>query len=410
MSLRSRKIYKSLQTNFSFEWILFGLVFFAVNYIITNELNFVPINIDESKYIQNEGKLLNSNGTIIEYGLCNQPLKELVEEDLRTFLGFKSLNFLRYKKWDQFQAANKDAYILVDIIDLGYLTYAQILVKFFESDQTIKLNDIKYYQFQSIENLSGQSIFFQGQYSFQSQQIKLNIYYDQEQQNDIQSLLITIESSVITGSLKFSKKVQEQQQVAIKPLTKQKNNFFYLTKSHCMEVQGQLQIENYQNRFLNFNNTNQSTGGRNIIRGIFNYETNWSIAAAEGKIEQKEGNFINFAISIGNSDSRDSLKLQNIVYIDGEIETINNIKTNIQQFHDITIPWVLMTDNLTIPGSFKVEFHPLYTNQIYDDMYIIKINVKQYIGYFSGFYITKKGDTIPFNKLYGVYQINNSRW
>ncbi|EAR90802.2 transmembrane protein, putative (macronuclear) [Tetrahymena thermophila SB210] len=363
MGLRTRKFYKSLQTNFSFEWILFALVFFSVNYIITNELNFVPISLDESKYIQKEGKLLNTNGTIIEYGISNQPLKELIEEDLRTFLGLKTLNFLRYKKWDQFEAVNQDAYILVDIIDLGYLTYVQVLVKFFE-----------------------------------------------KQQDEIQSLQITFESLSITGSLKFSKKMNEQQQVAIKPLTKQKNNFFYLIKSLCMEVKGQLQIENQHNILLNFNNTNQSIGGRNIIRGIFNYETNWSIATAKGKIQQKDEKLINFAISIGSSDSRDSLKLQNVVYLDGEIEAINSIKSGIQQFNDMSIPWILATDNLAIPGSFKVEFHPLYTNQIYDDLYIIKINVKQHLGYFSGFYITKKGDIITFDKLYGVYEINNSRW
>ncbi|KAL4506682.1 hypothetical protein ABPG72_000253 [Tetrahymena utriculariae] len=363
MSLRTRKFYKSLQTNFSFELILFALVFFTVNYIITNLLNFVPINLNESKYIQNEGKLLNSNGTIIEYGISNQPLKELIEEDLRTFLGLKSLNFLRYKKWDQFEAVNNDAYFLIDIIDLGYLTYVQVLVKFFE-----------------------------------------------KQQDEIQGLLITLESPTITGSLKFSKKANQQQQVAIKPLTKQQNNFFYLIKSFCMVVQCKLQIENQHNLFLNFNTTNESIGGRNIIRGIFNYETNWSIATGKGKIEQKDGKFIDFAISLGSSDSRDSLKLQNVVYVDGEIEAINSIKGSIKQYHDISIPWLVMTEVLTIPGSFKVEFHPIYTNQIYDDKYLIKINIKQYIGQFSGFYITKKGNIIQFDTLYGVYQINNSRW
>ncbi|KAL4459819.1 hypothetical protein ABPG74_003345 [Tetrahymena malaccensis] len=366
-----------------------------------------PVNLNAThNLVTKQGELLDSTGKLIEFGYAKKPVKQLNEENLRPFLGLKALSRLRYKGWDFFATTNEEAQVLIILANIGYASSVQIQVFLHKTKEQLLFNEDIYNPLKQI-TLPSTSNVFQGEISYSSQQVSISVKY--EPGKVVNKIHVRFNSTLFEGDFTMSKVVDNDEIVMITPFSEDHRNFFYDTKTYCMEVDGKVEFKNSKLAPLIFSPLN-TQGGRDIGRGVWNYLTQWFWAHAKGYITGTNGVKQSFGMNLGNGiELPNSNTYEDSIFIDGKMHKLHPVVTNIYP-EDLSKQWTFITEKQDVPGSLNALFSPMYKSSKHENKFVIDIKFEQIYGVFSGFFIDNKGNKVNFSQIYGFCEHHRAKW
>lgn len=145
------------------------------------------------------------------------------------------------------------------------------------------------------------------------------------------------------------------------------SKFYYNVKSYGLGAKGQL-IQG--DIVYNFDETD-SLGGRDIGRGVWNYNSYWFWAHGQGFINDQNGNRVSFGINLGNGFEIDtSLAYEDSVILNGRLHKLRVVRRQLNE-DDLEQLWSLKTLETDIPGSLDAVFDPALRQSKFENFLII---------------------------------------
>lgn len=212
----------------------------------------------------------------------------------------------------------------------------------------------------------------------------------------------------IKGTFHITKPKENEDIVMLAPLSDDAKRFFYNVKSYTMPVKGELEI----NGMKIFFSEEIANAGMDYGRGIWNYNTFWLWGSANGFLP--DGRRIGLNLGGGFQSYNKSNATEDSVFIDGKIIKLNVAKFEFDEEEDENTfqkkKWTFRTENQSEPGSCSIEFQRKYINVKKVNFYVLKSQLKQYFGSFSGWVIGPDNVKIEFKDLVGLAEAHRARW
>ncbi|KAL4445282.1 hypothetical protein ABPG74_022095 [Tetrahymena malaccensis] len=357
--------------------------------------------------VKTPGKLLNSQGQLIEKGFARKPLKEINEEDIIPFLGLKQLSFLRYKKWDFFDIISDKFMLLIHIADLGYAGNVQVSLYYYEKNYIKTISDTVH-NLSKLPALHKNSMNYEGNYKYSSDDVKLSIQQIANAEKGVHYVEYEIETPYFASKGRLVKKDQDDELVMLTPINQDASYFYYNTKSYGLRAEGELIVKEH-NQSLKFNRSH-SLAGRDIGRGVWNYNSFWFWAHAQGFIQDKTGNYVPFGIDLGNGFEHESTNTyEDCIILNGRLHKLHVVRRTLNE-DNVEQVWILKTDQQNVPGSLNATFEPVLRVTKDENFLVIQAKFKQFYGNFKGSFVDENGVTVNFDKIYGFAELHRAKW
>ena len=364
--------------------------------------------------IQTPGPLLASQGHLIDIGWARYPLKEFnLEKTHMPF--FNKLFTLKFsvKKWDFFSIMTKKFIVLMAIADVGYLGSSFIHIIDLETDKKYLIDkDILPFSIPKFESnscnftLTEEFKYETSDYLVSYKDDPENLYPDSNVSKRTLTFSGVSNNDKIKGIFYVTKPKNYEDIVMLSPLSEDAKRFFYNVKSYTLPVYGELDINGMKVLFSEKN----SNAGMDYGRGIWNYNTFWLWASANGFLP--DGRRFGLNLGGGFQHTNKSNATEDSAFIDGKIIKLNVAKYTFDEEeieYKIT-KWTFATENQTEYGSCFIEFERKHSNIKKIDFYVLKSQLKQYFGSFSGWIIGENGEKIEFKDIVGLAEAHRARW
>lgn len=383
---------------------------------VVKESEPVPQNLAISQNeVNSAGPLLNNQGQLIDIGWARYPLKEFNIDKVHMpyFNKIFTLKF-QIKKWDFFSIMTKKMIILVAIADVGYLGNSFIHIydleankKFFIDKDILPFNVPKFHH-------DSCNLTLNEEFKYQDSDYFLS-YMDDESNSSPNSEVLkrkirfsatTWNNEVVKGEFYVTKPKTYENIVMLSPLSDDAKRFFYNVKSYNMPVKGELEIAGTKILFTE----DIASAGMDYGRGIWNYNTFWLWGSANGFLP--DGRRFGLNLGGGFQSFNKSNATEDSAFLDGKIIKLNVAKYEFdeQETDFENKKWTFKTESQTEPGSCNIEFQRKYINIKKTDVYVLKSQIRQYFGSYSGWVIDSTGKKIEFKDLVGLAEAHRSRW
>ncbi len=381
---------------------------------VVKESEPVPQNLS---IIQNEivtpGGLLNSQGQLIDIGWARYPLKEynIDQVQMPFFNKLFTLQFL-IKKWDFFSIMTNKFIVLMAIADVGYMGSSFIHIYDLEANKKYFIDkDILPF---NIPKFKPNSCNFTLDEEFKYETSDYFVSYIDDFENPSPNSKVLkrklafsgISDNIqIKGNFFLQKPKNYENIVMLNPLSDDSKRFFYNVKSYNMPVQGELEINGMKIIFTE----DMANGGMDYGRGIWNYNTFWLWGTANGFLADGR----RFALNLGGGfqSYNKSNATEDSAFIDGKIIKLNVVKYEFDEEEiEYQKKWIFSTENKTEFGSCYIEFERKFINIKKTDVYVLKSQLKQYFGFYTGWVIGLNNTKIQFKDLVGLAEAHRARW
>jgi len=393
---------------------LFILVVSLALIFVVKESDPVPQNLE---IIQNEiliqGPLLSSQGSLIDIGWAKSPIKEFnIEKVNMPFMNkFFTLTF-NIKKWDFFSIMTKKFIILMAIADAGYLGSTFIHIydlesnkKYFIDKDILPFNIPKFVSHSCNFTLSEELKYETTDYFLSFSDDPANISPESTVLKRKLSFFGKAGNDVVKGNFIVTKPKSYDNIVMMSPLSEDAKRFFYNVKSYNLPVSGELEINGLKVLF----SEEIANAGMDYGRGIWNYNTFWLWGSANGFLA--DGRRFGLNLGGGFQSFNKSNATEDSAFIDGKIIKLNVAKYEFDEEEiEFLNNWTFKTEKQEGPGSCNIEFSRKYINLKKIDFYVLKSQLKQYFGSFSGWVIDENNIKVEFQDLVGLAEAHRARW
>ena len=182
------------------------------------------------------------------------------------------------------------------------------------------------------------------------------------------------------------------------------NGWTYTQKHNALTVEGQLLVNNEPQ------DLSQALAGYDFSAGYMRRETSWRWASINTYLT--DGTKLGLNLATGVNESGFS---ENCCWLDGQRYYLPAVHFDFQRQRSKeqnNSPWFITSHEKTAAGNAVVElsFEPLNCRQERLNLYVLKSNFRQYIGYYSGVIYTPDGNKIMIDKLLGLSEDHFARW
>lgn len=177
-----------------------------------------------------------------------------------------------------------------------------------------------------------------------------------------------------------------------------RKRFQFTSKQNCLPAAGMAAIGN---EIFSFE-ADGSLASLDFGRGIWPRKTFWNWASASGTHKGKRIGF-----NLGGTWTNGTGMTENAILYDGRINKISEDAAFIYNHSDIMKPWRINSQN---SKRVEIEFSPVYDRKAVTNIALVKSNMHQVFGYFSGRIILDSGKDVNIESLFGCVEEHDSKW
>lgn len=176
------------------------------------------------------------------------------------------------------------------------------------------------------------------------------------------------------------------------------NRFQFTSKQECLPVEGSLILEEKSYTFEPVNTFAVLDYGR----GIWPYESIWNWANGSGITDNRKVGF-----NLGGTWTDGTGMTENAMVVDGKLTKISDDlqfsydKTNLMK------PWIIKTRTT---DQVELKFIPFFERIAKSNLLLVKSDIHQMIGYYSGTIKTTDGQSIRIENILGSTEDHHARW
>jgi len=176
------------------------------------------------------------------------------------------------------------------------------------------------------------------------------------------------------------------------------NKFQYTSKQECLPVEGSLILEEKTHIFESVNTFAVLDYGR----GIWPYQSSWNWANGSGVSSKQKVGF-----NLGGTWTDGTGMTENAMVVDGKLTKISDDLEFSFNKSNLMEPWSIRTKNT---DQVELKFTPFFERIAKSNLLLVKSNVHQMIGYYSGNIKTTDGQSIKIDNILGSTEDHHARW
>ncbi|MBP8639614.1 MAG: DUF2804 domain-containing protein [Oscillospiraceae bacterium] len=177
-----------------------------------------------------------------------------------------------------------------------------------------------------------------------------------------------------------------------------KKSFQFTSKQEGLPTNGTLRVGESKYSFEN----DTAFSCLDFGRGKWPYNITWNWANASGKVNGKC-----FGLNLGAKWTDNTGMNENAIVFDGKLTKISEDLIFEYDVNDYMSPWKIRS---SATDSVNLEFTPFYERIAKSNMLIIKSEVHQMMGYFSGYVKTQDGEVIELEHFLGCSEDHYAKW
>ena len=342
------------------------------------------------KQIVNEGRLLNSDGTLNEAGYATYLIKTYDRRDIKA-------NAMRIKEWDYYLINDGKRAIAFTISDNSYMGMMSVSWLDFEAvSETTKSEIILFPNGKT--KLPPTSV--KGDVSFHNGNLKLLFANDGILRHLKCEYKAFRDGKTLKADLILSD-VPRDSMVIATPYKEDPKAFYYNQKINCLRAEGIVSLGNETWHF----HKQDAFGVLDWGRGVWTYSNTWYWASLSG---EQSGHTFGFNLGYGFGDT--SQATENMIFVDGIAHKLSHVTFNIpfkeDGNEDFMKPWTFTSDD----GRLYMDFVPVIDRAADINLKLIRSNQHQVFGRFTGKVILDDGSTFEIENLPGFAEKVMNKW
>jgi hypothetical protein len=298
-------------------------------------------------------------------------------------------NWLRKKKWNYWCITNDECLFSVTISNIDYIGMAFVYFLDFKTKKFIKKTIVTPF---GRGNSMPEKI--QGTVTFRHP--KMGLYFiEDENITRIVAKCIDFMGELMEANFKVIYPEGHETLNIVVPLSKK--SFQFTSKHECLPVDGELRI----GEKIYFFSPQNTFASLDFGRGILPYNVRCNRATASGIINGRA-----IGINLGAKWTDGSGMTENCIIVDGKITKLSEDILFEYDSKDFMKPWSIKT---SITNRINLKFIPFYERILKSNIVILKSQVHQMIGHFSGSIETDAGECIRFNSINGATHVASGK-
>jgi hypothetical protein len=299
-------------------------------------------------------------------------------------------NWLRKKKWNYWCITNDECLFSVTISNIDYVGMAFVYFLDFKTQKFIEKTIISPFG-------SGYSMPEKVQETVTFRHPKMGLYFiEQENITQIVAKCVDFMGELMEANFKVIYPEGHETLNVVVPINKK--SFQFTSKHECLPVDGELRVGE---KIYSFNPKN-TFACHDFGRGIWPYKVRWNWANASGIINGRS-----IGINLGANWTEGSGMTENCIIVDGKITKLSEDIIFEYDSKDFMKPWNVKT---AITNRIDLKFVPFYERIAKSNIIILKSEVHQMVGHFSGSIVTDAGECILIDSIVGTSQEHFGQW
>ncbi len=352
---------------------------------------------DRSPWItvmQNEIKirdtLLDENGFLKHGGFARSPVLEYNPENVSVY-PCAFLNRLRLKEWDYYGVTTEEFYFSATVSHIGYA--GVVFVYFIDFQKKTMVEETILTPFGRGCRLPHSSEL--GNIYFRHKTADILFIRERESR----TLRVKWPSfgnwRGVSANIAAHQPAEMESIVVSTPIGGRR--FYYNQKINCMPTEGTITFGG--NEYVLSRDRALTT--LDWGRGVWEYASFWIWASASGFLD--DGATIGLNLGKGFGDL--SFATENCFFVDGRMTKLDWVEINYDP-SDFMRPWSFVSND----GKLELEFKPFFDRVAKTNMIIIKSQVHQLFGEYSGTLLTDAGRRIDLRGVVGWAEEHKARW
>lgn len=298
--------------------------------------------------------------------------------------------WLRKKKWNYWCITNNECLFSVTISNIDYVGMAFVYFLDFKTQKFIE---------KTIMTPFGRGYSMpetvQDSVSFKNSKIELH-FIGEENSTQIVAKCSDFMGSLMEANFKVIYPEGHETLNVVVPWNKK--SFQFTSKHECLPVEGMLKVGDSVYSF----NPENTFACLDFGRGIWPYKTNWNWANGSGIIKDRRIGF-----NLGAKWTDGTGMTENCIIVDGKITKLSEDIIFEYDSTDFMNPWNIKT---SITNRINLKFVPFYERIAKSNLIILKSEVHQMIGHFSGNIETDAGECIHIDDILGCSEEHFGQW
>lgn len=331
--------------------------------------------------------LLGPSGRLQQVGWARQPLLDCNLEEAR-FYSLRAAQRFRIKRWDYYGVTHPSGYFSATIAHLGYAGQVFVYAVDFEraayteSTITIPLG-------RGVElprNSDGGSSRWSGRKArleFSSESQRRRVWVDWQD----------FDGQLLQADLSYSLEPDHESTVIVIPIGERR--FYYNRKINCMPVGGTLRIGDSSIEL----SPATSSGTLDWGRGVWAYNSFWVWASGSGFLSDGR----RFGLNLGYGFGDTSAATENTLFVDGRIHKLGQVRFEYDDSNFMK-PWRMLSDRIDL------TFTPFLDRTAKTNLGLIRSEVHQMFGHYSGSVVDDTGSDIAIDGVIGWAEEHHARW
>lgn len=339
--------------------------------------------------ITTPGILLDERGELAHAGWARQPYLDCNLEHARS-VPLRPLQALRLKRWDYYAVATPECFFSVTLAHLGYVGSVFVYILDFATNELFE---------ETLVVPLGRGIHLArnsdaGESWFDNGRVRVAFEPGAEARR-VQVRWPSFGSGTgIAADLTLHCPPRHESVVTMTPTGGRR--FFYTRKINCLPSEGWIE---HGNARIELRPT-QCLGTVDWGRGVWAYRTSWIWASASAFLESGQTVGLNMGAGFGDAGAPD-----NAVIVDGRVHKLEEIDIEYDR-DDLMRPWRMTSGD----GRLRLEFAPFKERVARTNLLLVKSEVHQIFGHYSGTFTTDDGQELTLRDVVGFIEEHQARW
>lgn len=176
------------------------------------------------------------------------------------------------------------------------------------------------------------------------------------------------------------------------------NRFQYTSKQECLPVEGSLILAGESYTF----EPESAFAVLDFGRGIWPYQSSWNWANGSGVSANRKVGF-----NLGGTWTDGTGMTENALVVDGKLTKISDdLQFSFDQ-SNLMEPWTIRTKTT---DQVNLQFVPFYERVAKSNLLLVKSDIHQMIGHYSGWIKTTDGQSVRIENILGSTEDHHARW